>query len=155
MMGLLGVKPLLGVIGVLVLVVGTQTYRLDRAHQHVAAFEVAVEQCAVTNNQNGLTIRDLELNTARCIAGREADERVFAEVETRWELERTFLKQISERTTEDRIEVYRDPTCADFAKIDIRALCPSLADGLWRQAQSYQRIRGGGEASSSQAEDTR
>ena len=154
MFGLLSTKVLLGVLAAVVLIAGLQTCRLDRAKNNLASYKVAVDQCASTNEKNSGTISELALNNTMCLAGREADERVFNEVETRWEMERGFLRERSEQTEGERLEVYRDPTCADFAKMDVRALCPSLVDSLWRQSQSYHRVRSGREASSSQTEDT-
>jgi len=153
MFGLLSTKILLGVLATVVLIAGLQTCRLDRAKNNLASYKVAVDQCATTNEKNSGTISELASNNTMCLAGREADERVFNEVETRWEMERGFLRERSEQTEGERLEVYRDPTCADFAKMDIRAACPSLADSLWRQAKNYYSVRNGGKESSGEDPD--
>ena len=142
------INPLYALLAAAVLVGAIQTWRLDSAQEKIASYEVAVEQCGVTNERNGETITDLIVKSESCIAGREADERVFAEVRTRWDLEKSYLEEKAEATNQQRIEVYRDPTCAEFAKMDIRAMCPSLADSLWRQAQNYHRVRNEGSAGS-------
>lgn len=147
-------KPLLIALAAAAMIVMLQTWRLDKAQTELALYEVAVEQCKVTNTQNVGAIRELELAGQLCVAGREADEKLFDEVETRWELERGFLAERSKATTEQRIEVYRDPTCTDFATMDIRNICPALVDSLRRQAQSLDRVRSRGEDRSGASGDS-
>ena len=127
-------------VGALV-VAGFQTWRIGGLKEENARFEVAVEQCAATNAQNTKTIDEITGINASCIAGREADEKQHNAALIAWTVERELLKVKANEKADNVIEVFREPTCADFAKVNITSICPGMVDGLRRRAENHNRIR--------------
>ena len=124
-----------------------QSWRLDSAHEKLGAATAAVDQCAGVNAKNVGVVKDLRDAAQACVAGREADEKQFAAVQLEWVEERGVLRQVAQEVRVEEIEIYRDPTCADFATLDIGSVCPGLVVQLRQRAARRHGIRDGGESS--------
>lgn len=143
-------KPVyVGGIAALVILVVFQTWSLDRTRKELVQSKVDLAECVRVNDVNSITIGLLEEAGRDCVAGREADEQAFAKAAINWKEERFGLEEQSRKLQAERIEVYRDPNCAEFAKLNINDVCSGLGDSLRNQAEHYYRIRSGGEDSAS------
>ena len=137
-------KPVFaGIVVVLLLSTVVQSCRVSSLTAENAAYEVAVEQCAETNARNTQAIETIKLVNEQCIADRDADETRHANAVAAWEAERALLTERAEDVRIRNVEVFRDPTCAELAKLDINAICPAYANGLRNRAESYNGIRNG------------
>lgn len=136
-----------GGIAALVVLVIFQTWSLDKTRKELVQSKLDLAECVRVNDVNFVTIGLLEEAGLECVAGREADERAFAEAATDWKEERFGLEEQSRRIQAERIEVYRDPNCAEFAKLDINTVCSALGDSLRSQAERYYGVQDGGEDS--------
>ena len=133
-------KPVMaGLLVAAVLVAGFQTWRIGGLKEENARFEAAVDQCALTNETNTATINELTTVNAQCVEERRSDERQHEQAVTAWTIERELLKTQAEANEERVIEVFRDPTCADFARINVNDICPAFVDGVRRRAESLNR----------------
>ena len=132
---------LAGLLIAAVFVAGIQTWRIDGLKTENAFYEVAVEQCKTTNDQNKTAIATIKLINTQCLDDRRSDERVHANAVVAWTVERELLKVKANEKADDVVEVFREPDCADFAKINITAICPGMVDGLRRRAENHSRIR--------------
>lgn len=150
------VPPLVyaGLLAALALGITLQTWRLGNAKEELGAARVAVDQAVNVNEHNGGVIKDLELAGRDCVAGREADEKKFIVAEARWEVQKEALRFEAETISGQRIEVFRDPTCAEFAQLDIGSICPAIVNSLRLRASRINRIRNRGENRSDQNSDS-
>jgi len=108
-----------------------------------AAYEVAVEQCEKTNRQNKDVVEFLKLQNSQCLDGRRADETNLANQVAAWNAEKALLIEKAENVEVQNVEVYRDPSCAELAQMDINNVCPAFVDRLRERAESYNGIRNG------------
>lgn len=135
-------KPVLaGLLVAAAFVAALQTWRVGNLKTENAFYEVAVEQCAKTNDANKVAVDFLKLQNSQCIEGRRADETAQANAVIAWTVERELLKVKANEKADNVVEVFREPTCADFAKVNITDICPGMVDGLRRRAESHNRIR--------------
>jgi hypothetical protein len=150
------VPPLVyaGLLAALALGIGLQTWRLGNAKEELGAARVAVDQAVGVNEHNGGVIKVLELAGRECVAGRETDEKKFIVAEAKWEAQKEMLRFETETILGKRIEVFRDPTCAEFAQLDIGNVCPAIVNSLRLRASRINRIRNRGENRSSQNSDS-
>ena len=137
-------KPiLLGLVVAFGLLAGMQSCRVDNLQEENAAYEVAVEQCAKTNKQNKTVVAFLKLQQTKCLDGRRADETNLANQVAAWNAERELLTEKAEEIELHNVEVYREPSCAELAQMDITNVCPTFVDRLRERAESYNRVRNG------------
>lgn len=136
-------KICIGAIAILVILLGWQTGRVNSLVEENAKYEVAVEQCAKTNEKNKGAIDFLKLQNDQCLADRVEDETRLANEVAAWNAEKALLIEKAENVKAKNIEVYRTPSCAELAQLDITAVCPDFADGLRKRAESYNRVRDG------------
>ena len=150
------VPPLVyaGLLVALSLGMTLQTWRLGNALEKLGAAQVAVDQAVHVNEQNGGVIEELELAGQECVAGREADEQKFAIAEATWSVQKEMLIRETETITGQRVEVYREPTCAEFAQLDIGGVCPALVNSLRLRTSRIDRIRDSRENRSGQGTDS-
>jgi len=150
------VPPLVyaGLLAALGLGITLQTWRLGNAKEELGAARVAVDQAVSVNDHNGGVIKDLELAGRDCVAGRETDEKKFIVAEARWEAQKEALRFQTETIQGQRIEVFRDPTCAEFAQLDIGNICPAIVNSLRLRAARISRIRNRGENRSGEDSDS-
>ena len=135
-------KPVLAGLLVAALVVSTiQSCRVDNLKTENAQYETAVEQCVTTNGQNKTAMEFMKLQNEQCLDGRRSDETIHANAVAAWTVERELLKVIADEKGNNVVEVFRDPDCADFAKINITDICPGMVDGLRRRAEDHNGIR--------------
>ena len=135
-------KPVMvGVIIVLALSLTWQTWRVNSLVTENAKYEVAVEQCAVTNAANKDVVEFLQLQQDQCLAGRQADETNLANQVAAWNAEKALLKEKADNVKAQSIEVYRDPDCAELAQLNITNVCPDFVDGLRKRSENYNGIR--------------
>lgn len=135
-------KPVLaGLLIAAVFVATFQTWRVGGLKAENARFEVAVDQCKETNNRNKQAIETIKLINTQCLDDRRADERAQANAVVAWTVERELLKAKANEKGSNVIEVFREPTCADFAKVNINNICPGMVDGLRRRAESHNRVQ--------------
>ena len=135
-------KPVMaGAIIVLALSLTWQTWRVNSLVKENAKYEVAVEQCAKTNAKNKDVVAFLQLQQDRCLAGRQADETNLANQVAAWNVEKALLKEKADNVKAQSIEVYRDPSCAELAQLDITNVCPDFVDGLRKRSENYNGIR--------------
>jgi hypothetical protein len=135
-------KPVLaGLLVAAVFVASFQTWRVGGLKAENARFEIAVDQCKATNNRNKQAIETVKLINQQCIDGRRTDERAQANAVVAWTVERELLKAKANEKGDNIVEVFREPTCADFAKVNIAAICPGMVDGLRRRAENHHGIQ--------------
>ena len=133
-----------GILVVVILALVFQSCTVKRQVAEVAKARVAVDQAKVTNVHNVGVIDDLIAKLRATVAGRQADEQAHKTAVDKWEVERDLLEvKANERETE-AVEVYRDPECADLAKLNITYICPGFVDGMRERADSLNRNRNTG-----------
>ena len=136
-------------VGFLFVLFCFQQFELKSLRAENARYEAAVEQCAKTNRQNKDVVKFLKLQNSQCLDARREDETRLANAAAAWEAERAALIERGQEVEIRNVEVYREPSCAELAQLDINAVCPDLANGLRRRAESYNRIRNGSSGSTS------
>ena len=114
-----------------------QSWRLDSCNQALGAAKVAVDTAKNVNNNNKVTVADLKDTNAACLDGRRVEEEKFQVATVEWVREQAQLQAAAQVERIREVEIYREPSCVDFAKIDISLVCPDLAT-QWRR-----RILGG------------
>ncbi len=135
-------KPVLaGLLIAAALVAALQTWRVGNLKTENALFEVAVQQCEVTDRRNKEAVETVKLINQQCLDDRRSDERAHQNAVVGWTIERELLKVKANEKADNVVEVFRDPTCADFAKVNINNICPGMVDGLRRRAENHSRIR--------------
>ncbi len=135
-------KPILaGLLIAALFVSAIQTWRVDGLKTENALFEVAVQQCEVTDRRNKEAVEAVKLINQQCLNDRRSDERAHQNAVVAWTIERELLKVKANEKADNVVEVFREPDCADFAKINITDICPGMVDGLRRRAESHNRIR--------------
>ena len=134
---------LLGLVIAFGLLAGMQSCRVNNLQDENARYEVAVEQCAKTNKQNKTVVTFLKLQHTQCLDGRRADETNIANQVAAWNAERELLTEKAEEIELHNVEVYREPSCAELAQMDITNVCPDFVDRLRKRAESYNRVRNG------------
>lgn len=135
-------KPVLaGLLVAVAFAAAVQTWRVGNLKTENAFYEVAVDQCKTTNNKNVSAIDFLKLQNSQCLDGRRADETAQANAVIAWTVERELLKVKANEKAGNVVEVFREPDCADFAKVNINNICPGMVDGLRRRAESHNRVR--------------
>jgi hypothetical protein len=118
-----------------------QSCRVGDLQEENAAYETAVEQCAKTNAQNKDAVEFLKLQHSQCLDDRREDETRIANAAAAWEAERQLLQEQAENAEQRTVEVFREPSCAELAQINVTDICPAYADGLRRRAEDYNGIR--------------
>ncbi len=132
---------LAGLLIAAVFVSGLQTWRVGNLKTENALFQVAVDQCEVTDRQNKQAVETVKLINKQCLDGRRSDERAHNNAVVAWTVERELLKVKANEKAGNVVEVFRDPDCADFAKINITDICPGMVDGLRRRSENHNRVR--------------
>ena len=130
-----------GILITVVLLFGFQSCSVEKLKKENAAYEVAVEQCAKTNKANKTVVEFLKLQNSQCLDARREDETRLANAAAAWEAEKAALIERGQEVEVRNVEVYREPSCAELAQLDISAVCPDLANGLRQRAESYNRVR--------------
>lgn len=135
-------KPVLaGLLIAALFVSAIQTWRVDSLKTENALFEVAIQQCEITDQRNKQAVEAVKLINKQCLDDRRSDERAHTNAVVAWTIERELLKVKANEKADNVVEVFREPDCADFAKINITDICPGMVDGLRRRAESHNRIR--------------
>ncbi len=135
-------KPVLaGLLIAAAFVAALQTWRVGNLKAENAFFEVAVQQCEITDRRNKEAVETVKLINQQCLDDRRSDERAHTNAVVAWTIERELLKVRANEKADNVVEVFREPDCADFAKINITDICPGMVDGLRRRAESHNRIR--------------
>ena len=130
-------KPLMaGAIVVLVVLAGFQARTIKKQAGEVAKAVVAVAQAKETNETNVANIAALETSLVDAVAQWETDVAAHNQAVHKWEVERELLEVRANEKETERVEVYRDPTCSDLAKINITAICPAFVSGMRDRADS-------------------
>lgn len=133
-------KPLMaGLILALAIATGLQTCTVRKQAGEVAKATAAVAQAKETNTTNVANIVDLETELAASVAKWETDVAAHNAALNKWEVDRELLEARANEKETERIEVYRDPTCSDLAKINITAICPDFVSGMRQRADSLNR----------------
>lgn len=123
-----------GLILALAIGLGVQTCTVQKQAGEVAKAKVAVDQAEQVNTENLDTITDLETRLTDAVEGRRADEARQETAAQNWNVEREKLRAAANEIRTETIEVYRDPTCADLAKINVTAICPAFVSGMRQRA---------------------
>lgn len=135
-------KPVLFWLAVTLLVLSVVNhFRIGNLQAENARYEAAVAQCVVTNGQNKTAISFFKLQNEQCLDERRADETKLANAVAAWNAEKQILQEQANDRAETIVEVYREPNCEDFAKINITDVCPAFVDGLRRRAESNNRVQ--------------
>lgn len=132
---------LAGLLAAAVFVAGFQTWRVGGLKAENARYEIAVDQCKETNNRNVQAIETVKLINTQCLDERRSDETQHANAVVAWTVERELLKANANEKGNQVVEVFREPNCADFAKVNINNICPGMVDGLRRRAESHNGIQ--------------
>lgn len=125
-----------GAIVVLVVLAGFQARTIKKQAGEVAKAVVAVAQAKETNETNVANIAALETSLVDAVAQWETDVAAHNQAVHKWEVERELLEVRANEKETERVEVYRDPTCSDLAKINITAICPAFVSGMRDRADS-------------------
>jgi len=135
-------KPVLaGLLIAAGFVAALQTWRVGNLKTENALYEVAVQQCEVTDRRNKEAVETVKLINQQCLDDRRSDERAHMNAVVGWTIERELLKVKANEKADNVVEVFREPDCADFAKVNINNICPGMVDGLRRRAENHSRIR--------------
>jgi len=135
-------KPVLaGLLIAAAFVATVQTWRVGNLKTENALFKVAVKQCEVTDRRNKEAVEAVKLINQQCLDDRRSDERAHSNAVVAWTIERELLKVKANEKADNVVEVFREPDCADFAKVNITNICPGMVDGLRRRAENHSRIR--------------
>lgn len=132
---------LAGLLIAVAFVAAVQTWRVGNLKTENALFEVAVQQCEVTDRRNKEAVEAVKLINQQCLDDRRSDERAHTNAVVAWTIERELLKVKANEKADNVVEVFREPDCADFAKVNITNICPGMVDGLRRRAENHSRIR--------------
>lgn len=120
-----------GALAFTLLSLSLSLWSLDRAKDNLAIVRASLVTCAAVNDTNKKTINRFTVINNKCVADREADETRHTATVATWVMERELLEALAnEERTIETIEVYREPSCAELAKININDICPGLADSL-------------------------
>lgn len=125
-----------GLIIALAIATGLQTCTVRKQAGEVAKARVAVDQAKEVNETNVVAIDDLEKSLTETVAKWETDVARQNAAALKWEVERELLEARANEKETERIEVFRDPTCSDLAKINITAICPAYVSGMRDRADS-------------------
>ncbi len=135
-------KPVLaGLLVAAAFVAAVQTWRVGNFKTENAFYEVAAQQCEVTDRRNKEAVEAVKLINQQCLDDRRSDERAHSNAVVAWTIERELLKVKANEKADNVVEIFREPDCADFAKINITDICPGMVDGLRRRAEDHNRIR--------------
>jgi len=150
------VPPIAWAVIVLMLLagLGVTSFKLDRANTKLGAATAAVLTCKGVNDNNKVAMARVKEINNECIEGREADEALFAKVQLDWEGERSALALKAAEVRRDEIQIYNDPTCAEFAQLNIGDVCPDLVDQLRERAGSRHGVRDQGSEGAGENADT-
>lgn len=132
---------LAGLLVAVAFVAAVQTWRVGNLKTENALFEVAVQQCEVTDRRNKEAVEAVKLINQQCLDDRRSDERAHTNAVVAWTIERELLKVKANEKADNVVEVFREPDCADFAKVNITDICPGMVDGLRRRAENHSRVR--------------
>jgi len=120
-------KPILAGLLIAVAIIAVfQTWRVGNLKTENALFQVAVDQCEVTDRQNKEAVATVKLINQQCLDDRRSDERAHQNAVVAWTVERELLKVKANEKADNVVEVFREPDCADFAKINITDICPGM-----------------------------
>lgn len=135
-------KPVMaGLIIALGLATLAQSCTIRDQAGEVAKAIVAVDQAEQVNGENMDAINSLSVLLVDAVESRRADEARQVKTAHNWEVERETLKARANEIETETIEVYRDPTCSDLAKINITAICPAFVSGMRRRADRVNESR--------------
>lgn len=138
-------KPVFaGIVVVLLLSSVLQTCRVSKLIAENARYEIAVEQCKVTNDNNKQAIETIKLINSQCLDERRTDETRHANAVAAWNAEKALLTEKAKESEIRNVEVYREPSCKELALIDINAVCPTFVERMRQRAESYNRVRNKG-----------
>lgn len=128
-------KPVLaGAFLVTAIALGFTSCTVKKQAGEVAKARQAVDQAEQVNTENQATIDDLVERLNEAVTENEADEARHLTATHNWEVERAELRAAANEIRTETIEVYRDPTCADLAKINLTAICPAFVNGMRQRA---------------------
>lgn len=128
-------KPVLaGLLIALSIATGLQSCTIRKQAGEVAKARVAVDQAKSINEANRTTIDELVAISDAAVEGRRANEVAHKSAVDKWVVERELLQALSNEIETVTIEVYRDPKCADLAKMDITNICPAFVSGMRQRA---------------------
>ena len=130
------------------------SWRLDDAMQELGKARAAVDRAEEINTQNGTVIADLSFRLDEIVQANAVEEAEFESARLDWSVQMERLRAQAQEVRVEEIEVYRDPTCADLAQLDVGASCPDLAKRLRVRTDSLDRIRNRGSAGASEDSDS-
>jgi len=137
-------KPVLAGLAIAFLMAaGLQSCRVDSLKDENAKYEAAVEQCKITNNKNKDVVDFFKIQNTQCLDGRKADETNLANQVAAWNAEKKLLTDKAAEVEIRNVEVYREPSCAELAQLDITNACPAFVERMRERAESYNGIRNG------------
>ncbi len=119
-----------GALALLVVLFGFNSCALDRAKTNLATARANLQTCSDVNDKNKSAIETVKLINTQCVAGRLADETKHSNAVAAWVVERRLLEVEASEERIREIEIYRNPDCAELAKVNITAICPDLANSL-------------------------
>ncbi len=138
-------KPVMaGLVLALAIATGVQSCTIRDQAGEVAKAIIAVDQAGQVNTENLVTINDVTARLTAAVEGRRADEARQVATAHKWEVERETLKGLANEIRTETLEVYRDPTCADLAKINITNVCPAFVTGMRQRADRINENRSTG-----------
>lgn len=137
-------QVLAGLVIALAIATGLQTCTVRKQAGEVAKAQVAVAQAKTVNEANRDTIDQLTAISDAAVEGRRANEVAHKTAVDKWVVERELLQALSNEIETVTIEVYRDPKCADLAKMDITNICPAFVSGMRQRADRINEGRNTG-----------
>jgi len=119
----------------------SQAWRLDSARLELREAHASVARAKNVNDDNKHLIAGFVESNAACFAGRRADADKFTVARAQWGMQRIALNATALEVRTNEIEVYRDPTCSELARVDVSLACPDLARGLRERSDRLNKIR--------------
>ena len=132
-----------GILLTVILLFGFQSCSVEKLKKENARYEAAVEQCVKTNQSNKRSIEFFKLQNDQCLDDRRADEIKLANAVAAWNAEKALLTEKAAEVEIQNIEVYRTPSCAELAQVNVTDICPAFVERVRRRAESYNGIRNG------------
>ena len=122
------------VLGGALLAMGIAIFFMWRANaalnEDIGAARISIEQAALTNTTNLVTITNLTTEINQCVEQQAIDEAANQETLVALRVQIADLEAREPLVRIIREEIFRDPSCEVLGNLDLGAACPALVDSL-------------------------
>lgn len=106
-------------------------WKANAALNHdLGAARISIEQAALTNTTNLVTITNLTTEINQCVDQQAIDEAANQETLVALRVQIADLEAREPLVRIIREEIFRDPSCEVLGNLDLGAACPALVDSL-------------------------